>query len=856
MTDGGIPAVASNNALTPNQLRYLVAWVGAEGNNIQTALANRDGDLIVAPQPIYNPGFNIWKDISLIWNGEEYGLALALNQADGWKAYLVRIDKQGNFISSDLIGTGGPSTNAGPAIAWDGSRYALAWNPPSNDGALFARYSPATRKITLAPTRVMKSAYTCDTALAWNGTLFGIMCNSDYLAVNSQGGVIVTPVMGPCTWGTDPVPGFAGRPSIIWDGSRFQIAFRDHWRAGTYRWYGVPTGPIDSDGRNAACYGSAHGVEYPVTYTSMAFAPNARGGQRALGRLWLDNNRIKFEELLPIISNPTILGEPATALGNIVWAIDTYTAIWKNDSGIQLSFWPYAPPTATIAPPATVSTSISLKVLSPNGGEQWYQGNTYRITWQNPLPNGFAGHEDFRWNVALSRRGVESWQLGQVPIAYSYFDWKNWTFARSIPNSSDFKIQVGLANIKCQERLNSGETLVNVYCGLPAYVSVPAAGTWDDSDNAFGITTSPPASSTASTPIPSTATTTTSPTITITSTPVAATSTSTPTTTSTTTTTTTPTPTTTTDTTPPIISNCCNATNITSTSATITWTTNEPADSTVQYMKNIGDTQWTYSSTDTTLVTSHGFTLTGLASGTTYNYRPRSRDATGNLTVHDVGWSFTTSTTTATTTTTSASTPTTIVATDSGTPKAPANLTASVSVTGTNTGEIALAWLDNSGIETKYVVHRRPTYGTTWVTAATLAASATAYTDKIYAAGTYEYYVSACTINTNTLAESCGDSNTANATLVANYCPSPYRAVASDGRCVWSCGSGTQPDDPSNINGQCVCKAGYTESSTDQFGRRVCTQTTTTATTTTASSVLEILSGALQKLQELIKTFR
>ncbi len=68
--------------------------------------------------------------------------------------------------------------------------------------------------------------------------------------------------------------------------------------------------------------------------------------------------------------------------------------------------------------------------------------------------------------------------------------------------------------------------------------------------------------------------------------------------------------------------------NITGSSATIGWTTSEPATSQVQY----GTTTSYGSSTalDPALLTSHSVALSGLAALTTYNYRVRSRDAAGN----------------------------------------------------------------------------------------------------------------------------------------------------------------------------------------------------------------------------------
>src|SRR5688572_30680033 len=63
--------------------------------------------------------------------------------------------------------------------------------------------------------------------------------------------------------------------------------------------------------------------------------------------------------------------------------------------------------------------------------------------------------------------------------------------------------------------------------------------------------------------------------------------------------------------------------------ANVSWTTDEPSDSQVEY-----GTSATYGSSTTVaaaLVTSHTVTLTGLNAATTYHYRVKSRDAAGNL---------------------------------------------------------------------------------------------------------------------------------------------------------------------------------------------------------------------------------
>jgi peptidoglycan/xylan/chitin deacetylase (PgdA/CDA1 family) len=81
------------------------------------------------------------------------------------------------------------------------------------------------------------------------------------------------------------------------------------------------------------------------------------------------------------------------------------------------------------------------------------------------------------------------------------------------------------------------------------------------------------------------------------------------------------------DTTPPVISNVT-VTNITQTSATVNWTTDEASDSNVKY-----GTSASYGSTasDATMTTSHSVNLTGLTAGGSYHFQVTSTDASGNV---------------------------------------------------------------------------------------------------------------------------------------------------------------------------------------------------------------------------------
>lgn len=82
------------------------------------------------------------------------------------------------------------------------------------------------------------------------------------------------------------------------------------------------------------------------------------------------------------------------------------------------------------------------------------------------------------------------------------------------------------------------------------------------------------------------------------------------------------------DLTAPVISSL-QSSNITDTSAVITWTTDESANSKVNYGTASGSL--TLSASTTPLVTTHSMALTGLQTGTTYYYRAVSSDGHGNI---------------------------------------------------------------------------------------------------------------------------------------------------------------------------------------------------------------------------------
>src|SRR3989344_7863713 len=84
------------------------------------------------------------------------------------------------------------------------------------------------------------------------------------------------------------------------------------------------------------------------------------------------------------------------------------------------------------------------------------------------------------------------------------------------------------------------------------------------------------------------------------------------------------------DITPPVISGISSSA-ITQTGATISWTTDEPSDTQIDYGLTTG--YGNSSALNSALVSSHSAAISGLSAATAHNYRVKSRDAAGNLAI-------------------------------------------------------------------------------------------------------------------------------------------------------------------------------------------------------------------------------
>jgi len=196
------------------------------------------------------------------------------------------------------------------------------------------------------------------------------------------------------------------------------------------------------------------------------------------------------------------------------------------------------------------------------------------------------------------------------------------------------------------------------------------------------------------------------------------------------------------DTIPPVISSV-SAFNISSAAATITWATNEASDSQVEY----GLTTAYGSSTplNSSLLTAHAVTLTGLQATTLYHYRVKSRDAAGNLA------------------TSADFTLTTLIAVpDLTPPSGPTNLSASA----VSSSQIKLSWTastDNVGVAGYTIYRGGAQVGTT---------ALTSYSDtSLSPSTTYTYTVAAY--------DAAGNVSALSASASAATLPPPPADIAS-----------------------------------------------------------------------------
>jgi hypothetical protein len=169
------------------------------------------------------------------------------------------------------------------------------------------------------------------------------------------------------------------------------------------------------------------------------------------------------------------------------------------------------------------------------------------------------------------------------------------------------------------------------------------------------------------------------------------------------------------DTTAPTISGV-GTSGLTHNGVTIYWTTNEAADTQIEY--GLTTSYGTSTIVNTTLVTSHAIGLNGLLAGTTYHYRVKSRDAAGNLATSG-DYTFTTA----------------------ATPDTTAPTISSVATSGLTSSGVTVNWTTNEASNTQVEYGTTTGYGSSTPLNAALVTSHSAGLSGLAAGTTYHYRV-------------------------------------------------------------------------------------------------------------------
>ena len=169
------------------------------------------------------------------------------------------------------------------------------------------------------------------------------------------------------------------------------------------------------------------------------------------------------------------------------------------------------------------------------------------------------------------------------------------------------------------------------------------------------------------------------------------------------------------DTTPPTISSISSS-GVTTSGATVSWNTNEASDTQVEY--GATTSYGSQTALNSSLVTSHSATLSGLSASTLYHYRVKSRDSAGNLS--------TSGDNTFTTQAPPDTTPPTI---------------SSVAVSGVTTSGATVSWNTNEASDTQVEYGATTSYGSQTTRNPSLLTSHSATVSGLSPAATYHFRV-------------------------------------------------------------------------------------------------------------------
>ena len=190
---------------------------------------------------------------SLVWNGEEYGIAWYDERDGNREIYFNRLHASGNKIRTDIRVTDDPGVSHMPSLDWTGKEWGVAWHDDrfGDTEILFTRLDPAGNEIGDDVRVTSEAGASENVSLVSSGSIYGAVWHDSrdgaweiyFARLDPSGAKIgadlrVTAAAEISSW-----------PDVTWNGSEFGVFWHDQ-RNGSWEIYqrtvdprGVATSP-------------------------------------------------------------------------------------------------------------------------------------------------------------------------------------------------------------------------------------------------------------------------------------------------------------------------------------------------------------------------------------------------------------------------------------------------------------------------------------------------------------------------------------------------------------------------------------------------------------------------------------
>ena len=206
------------------------AWRGRVGGSIDILFSRLDATGTKLSELSVTPLLGSGQDNpSVVWNGTDFAIAFRDDRtAMIFQIYLARVDASGNEISDEVETTMTLASSNGPALAWNGAGYGVAWVDETT--SLHASFGRMDRNGARVGTDLGLGT-TSDrferVALVWTGTEYGVTWvdardvtpRIAFARLDATGAKIGSDAL------VSAAGEAAGSPSLAWSGDEFVITY-------------------------------------------------------------------------------------------------------------------------------------------------------------------------------------------------------------------------------------------------------------------------------------------------------------------------------------------------------------------------------------------------------------------------------------------------------------------------------------------------------------------------------------------------------------------------------------------------------------------------------------------------------